>query len=72
MALFARSVFRPLSRGILLLGLLAGSSCALAQQKDADDAPVTIRLQPEDLQRGKNGSQSNFFFLPPGATTEAL
>ena len=35
---------------------------AQAQQQ----APATIRLSPEDLERGQYGSQGNFFFLPPG------
>ncbi|RZK33102.1 MAG: hypothetical protein EOO57_13875 [Hymenobacter sp.] len=30
----------------------------------------TIRLSPEDQERGSHGSQSNFFFLPPGQTGE--
>lgn len=33
-------------------------------------APATIRLQPEDVERGHNGAQRNFFFLPPGVTGE--
>jgi len=33
-------------------------------------APTTIRLQPEDLERGQYGHQHNFFFLPPGKTGE--
>lgn len=41
---------------------------ALAQQ--ATEAPATIRLLPEDAQRGLNGHQQNFYFLPPGATGE--
>ncbi|GAC1377793.1 MAG: hypothetical protein NVSMB30_25390 [Hymenobacter sp.] len=38
---------------------------ALAQQ-----APATIRLLPEDAQRGLNGHQQNFYFLPPGVEGE--
>ena len=41
---------------------------ALAQQ--AAEAPSTIRLLPEDAQRGLNGHQQNFYFLPSGATGE--
>ena len=41
---------------------------AVAQQ--APEAPSTIRLLPEDAQRGLNGHQHNFYFLPPGATGE--
>ena len=33
-------------------------------------APATIRLQPEDLERGQYGPQHNFFFMPPGKTGE--
>lgn len=33
-------------------------------------APATIRLSPEDLERGSHGSQMRFFFLPPGKTGE--
>jgi hypothetical protein len=32
--------------------------------------PTTIRLSPEDIERGQHGSQHNFFFLPPGKTGE--
>ncbi|RZL13381.1 MAG: hypothetical protein EOO62_08285 [Hymenobacter sp.] len=32
--------------------------------------PPTIRLQPEDLERGQYGPQLNFYFLPPGQTGE--
>ena len=41
---------------------------APAQAQQA--APATIRLSPEDLERGLHGSQHNFFFLPPGKTGE--
>jgi hypothetical protein len=43
-----------------------GAHSAWAQQA----APATIRLSPEDLERGQYGSQSRFFFLPPGKTGE--
>ena len=37
----------------------------------AQEAPSsTIRLLPEDAQRGLNGHQQNFYFLPPGVTGE--
>ncbi|GAB3724154.1 hypothetical protein GCM10027594_05260 [Hymenobacter agri] len=49
----------------LFLGLLQP---ALAQQATGDVS--TIRLLPEDAQRGLNGHQQNFYFLPPGATGE--
>jgi len=49
-------------RGVAVLALTIGFvSPALAQQ-----APATIRLLPEDAQRGLNGPQHNFDFLAPG------
>jgi hypothetical protein len=46
--------------------LVAGSAgAAWAQQ-----GPSTIRLQDDDLKRGLNGPQLNFYFLPPGAEGE--
>jgi len=36
----------------------------------AQEAPSTIRLLPEDAQRGLNGHQHNFYFLPPGVVGE--
>jgi hypothetical protein len=36
----------------------------------AQEAPSTIRLQAEDLQRRNNGPQLNFYFLPPGVEGE--
>lgn len=50
-----------------IVGLLGSSAAVRAQQA----APATIRLQPEDLERGLNGQQRNFYFLPPGATGES-
>ena len=55
-----------LLRVLLFVGLLSSGVAAQAQQA----APATIRLQPEDLRRGLNGMQRNFFFLPPGVTGE--
>ncbi|WP_375415671.1 hypothetical protein [uncultured Hymenobacter sp.] len=55
-----------LSSSLLISGLLSGGGAARAQQL----APATIRLQTEDLERGLNGQQRNFYFLPPGATGE--
>ncbi|MDB5236331.1 MAG: hypothetical protein JWR44_3324 [Hymenobacter sp.] len=50
-------------RGVAALALSIGILVpALAQQ-----APTPIRLLPEDAQRGLNGPQHNFDFLPPGA-----
>ena len=42
----------------------------LAQAAAAQEAPPTIRLLPEDAQRGQNGHQHNFYFLPPGVGGE--
>ena len=36
----------------------------------AQEAPSTIRLLPEDAQRGLNGHQQNFYYLPPGVVGE--
>jgi len=59
--------FSRVYRFFLLFGLAAtGSvSVSLAQSK-----PTTIRLSPEDQERGQYGAQRNFFFLPPGQTGE--
>lgn len=52
--------------GVATLALSIGLAVpALAQQ-----APTTIRLLPEDAQRGLNGHQHNFYFLPPGVDGE--
>ncbi len=52
---------------LLTLGIF--SSIGLGQVQ-AQQAPATIRLSPEDLERGRYGAQHNFFFLPPGKTGE--
>jgi len=59
--------FSRVYRLFLLFGLAAASSISmgLAQTK-----PITIRLSPEDQERGQYGAQRNFFFLPPGQTGE--
>ena len=59
--------FSRVHRFFLLLSLsVAGTiSTSLAQSK-----PTTIRLSPEDQERGQYGPQRNFFFLPPGKTGE--
>ncbi|MBF9141251.1 hypothetical protein [Hymenobacter properus] len=36
----------------------------------AQQAPATIRLHPDDAARGLNGAQHNFEFLPPGVGGE--
>lgn len=60
------SFSRPLLAAVAAAGLLAaGPGRVLAQQ-----APATIRLLPEDAQRGSNGHQQNFYFLPPGVGGE--
>jgi hypothetical protein len=68
----ARTLFGKRATHWLTLIVLAlicnslGAQLAWAQQA----APATIRLAPEDLERGRYGSQSRFFFLPPGKTGE--
>jgi hypothetical protein len=55
----------------LALGSFAAISISAPLRAAAQDAgPPTIRLQPEDLERGQYGPQHNFFFLPPGKTDE--
>jgi hypothetical protein len=54
-------------RFILLLSLTSTASIAAAQ---AQTKPTTIRLSPEDHERGQYGAQRNFFFLPPGQLGE--
>lgn len=43
---------------------------SLGAQAQQAPAPTTIRLSPDDLERGRYGAQQNFFFLPPGKTGE--
>ncbi len=59
--------FSRVYRSFLLFGLAtAGNvSVSLAQSK-----PTTIRLSPDDQERGQYGAQRNFFFLPPGQAGE--
>ena len=45
-------------------------TCTLLAPAHAQQAPATIRLLPEDAQRGFNGHQQNFYFLPPGVGGE--
>jgi hypothetical protein len=54
---------------VLVTTALASASPALAQAQQVP-AFSTIRLSPEDLARGQQGVQQNFFFLPPGKTGE--
>ena len=49
---------------------VAGFSSAPAFAQQAAEAPSTIRLLPEDAQRGLNGHQQNFYYLPPGVVGE--
>jgi hypothetical protein len=65
--LFERRATHWLTLVVLAIGFNAlGVHVAWAQQA----APATIRLAPEDLERGRHGSQSRFFFLPPGKMGE--
>jgi hypothetical protein len=51
-----------------LLALILGFSIQAAQAQQV--TPATIRLLPEDQDRGLYGHQHNFYFLPPGKTGE--
>lgn len=52
-------------------GCLAAATAFTSLSAAAQSAaPTTIRLQPEDLDRGQYGPQRNFYFLPPGKTRE--
>ncbi|GAB3638858.1 hypothetical protein GCM10027422_44480 [Hymenobacter arcticus] len=55
-----------LTTAFVATGLSLASHAGLAQQV----APATIRLLPEDQERGQYGHQHNFYFLPPGKTGE--
>lgn len=55
---------------VLLVLVLVASALAPARAQQAGENLTTIRLQPEDLQRGLNGHQHNFYFLPPGTSGE--
>lgn len=48
------------------VSLAVSTQVAQAQQV----TPTTIRLLPEDQERGQYGHQQNFYFLPPGKTGE--
>jgi hypothetical protein len=50
--------------------LVVASLGLAAQPVAAQNAPTTIRLLPEDQERGQYGHQHNFYFLPPGKTGE--
>ena len=52
-------------RSTVVIAFSAGFFPALAQQ-----VPATIRLLPEDAERGLNGPQHNFDFLAPGVSDE--
>ena len=60
-------VGRWLAAGCLATAAILTTPLLAAAQ---EVAPTTIRLQPEDLERGQYGPQHNFFFLPPGKTGE--
>jgi hypothetical protein len=51
---------------LVATGLSLASHAGLAQQV----SPTTIRLLPEDQERGQYGHQHNFYFLSPGKTGE--
>ena len=49
----------------------AALSLSLLASAQAQQAPATIRLSPQDAERALNGHQHNFDFLAPGATGSA-
>ena len=49
-------------RGVATIALFT----SFLTQSIAQQAPATIRLLPEDAERGLHGPQHNFDFLPPG------
>lgn len=51
-------------RGVATVAL----SISLLSSALAQEAPATIRLLPEDAERGLNGPQHNFDFLAPGSS----
>jgi len=63
---FSSSSIHWFTTVFLAAGLSIGPQAGLAQQV----SPATIRLLPEDLERGQYGHQHNFYFLPPGKTGE--
>ncbi|QKG57787.1 hypothetical protein GKZ68_14835 [Hymenobacter sp. BRD128] len=56
-------------RWAAITSLVAGLGLA-TQPATAQSALTTIRLLPEDAERGQYGHQHNFYFLPPGKTGE--
>lgn len=60
----------PLGRYLAVGCLAVATATAPLRAAAQEAAPATIRLQPEDLERGQYGPQHNFFFLPPGITGE--
>ncbi|QKG53765.1 hypothetical protein [Hymenobacter sp. BRD67] len=63
---YSGSVARWLTVSCLAVGLSLAGRAALAQQAN----PATIRLLPEDEERGQYGHQQKFYFLAPGKTGE--
>lgn len=60
----------PLRAGARPVLLALGLGIGVAAPAWAQQAPATIRLLPEDAERGLNGHQHNFYFLPPGVEGE--
>ncbi len=63
---FSGRVISWLAAASVAAGLSLSAHSVAAQQAP----PTTIRLSPEDLERGRSGVQQNFYFLPPGKTGE--
>lgn len=70
--MMVRNLFKNYStRWLTPIVLAFGFNSFSPQLAHAQQAgPATIRLAPEDQERGRHGSQARFFFLPPGKTGE--
>lgn len=79
MALAEGVIFADMHYSCLLAGVPARLRATLSAilffgsllMARAQEAPSTIRLLPEDAQRGLNGHQHNFYFLPSGVVGES-
>ena len=65
------SVVNTIRCTTILSAIIIFTGLAPAKVWAQQAAPATIRLSPDDLERGQHGSQERFFFLPPGKTAEA-
>ena len=58
------------TRWLTIFSVATALSVSAREARAQQAVPATIRLSPEDLERGLNGHQHNFYFLPPGKTGE--